>query len=267
MTAYCSCIFRAAVGALTTGQKRMRPARNRLQGVYGAHLYEYPPRISPSREVVSGSSGASLLAQPQQPPQKNPPRPGYWHQPSAGGAGSLGTGCRAARKLDQQPCGLSNKVASPPVAEKNRRWGGHFWRSARVVGPVPRWRPPTCSVAEPGRHLLLAPALHGGGDAQRLAVFGDGAAGDVDAVALQLLDDLVVGQHARRPSRPSISWRMRWRTAFGGVRFLAVRRGDGGGEEILQLEHAARRRHVLVGGDAAHRRLRASRWRPPPSSG
>ena len=54
---------------------------------------------------------------------------------------------------------------------------------------------------EAGRHLLLAPALHRGGNAQRLAVLGHRAPGDVDAVALELLDDLVVGQHRRRPSR------------------------------------------------------------------
>ena len=53
-------------------------------------------------------------------------------------------------------------------------------------------------ASEARRHLLLAPALHRGGDAQRLAVLGDRAPGDVDAVALQLLDDLVVGQHGGR---------------------------------------------------------------------
>src|SRR5690242_1498126 len=43
--------------------------------------------------------------------------------------------------------------------------------------------------------LLLAAALHRGGDAQRLAVLRDRAARDVDAVLLEDLDDLLVGEH------------------------------------------------------------------------
>ena len=42
--------------------------------------------------------------------------------------------------------------------------------------------------------MLLAPALHRGGDAQGFAVFGHRAARNIDAVALQLLHDLIVGQ-------------------------------------------------------------------------
>ena len=42
---------------------------------------------------------------------------------------------------------------------------------------------------------------------------------------------------------------------FGRMRFAAVGRRDRRGEEILQLEDAAAGRHVLVGGDARHRRF------------
>ena len=42
---------------------------------------------------------------------------------------------------------------------------------------------------------------------------------------------------------------------FRRMRVAAARGGDRGGEEIAQLEHAARRQHVFVGGDAADRRF------------
>ena len=59
---------------------------------------------------------------------------------------------------------------------------------------------------------FFAAALHRGWDAHRLAVFRDGAAGDVDAFRLQQLDDPLVGQGFVRSS-PSIRPRMRKRTA------------------------------------------------------
>ena len=42
---------------------------------------------------------------------------------------------------------------------------------------------------------------------------------------------------------------------LGRMRLAAVGRGDRRGEEIFQLEDAAAGRHVLVGGDARHRRF------------
>ncbi len=52
-----------------------------------------------------------------------------------------------------------------------------------------------------GGHLLLAPPLHRGRNAQRLPVLGHRAPGNVDTVALQLLDDLVIGKHGCRRFR------------------------------------------------------------------
>src|SRR5579872_1327045 len=43
---------------------------------------------------------------------------------------------------------------------------------------------------------LFAPPLHRRGNAHRFAVFRDGAAGDIDALLLQQLDDLLVRQGA-----------------------------------------------------------------------
>ena len=103
-------------------------------------------------------------------------------------------------------------------------------------------------------HLLFAPALHRRRNPQRIAVFGDGAPGDVDARAAQHLDDGVVGQNVGRAFRvDQLLDAMAHR--FGGMRIAAVGRRDRGGEEILQFEDAAVGRHVFVGGDARHRRL------------
>src|SRR5262249_57059416 len=51
------------------------------------------------------------------------------------------------------------------------------------------------SGAGAGGDALEPPALHRGGNAQCLAIFRDRAARDVDAVALEPLNDLVVRQH------------------------------------------------------------------------
>src|SRR6476469_587015 len=44
------------------------------------------------------------------------------------------------------------------------------------------------------RQLLLPPPLHRAADADGLAVFRDGAAGEVEALRAQQVDELVVGQ-------------------------------------------------------------------------
>src|ERR1700745_780354 len=84
--------------------------------------------------------------------------------------------------------------------------------SASTAGREPRPRVPGCQtinlVLAPlqystclsalwaysgsGGDALEAPALHRGGNAQCLAIFRDRAARDIDAVALQPLNDLVV---------------------------------------------------------------------------
>ena len=43
-----------------------------------------------------------------------------------------------------------------------------------------------------GQRLLFPTSLHGGGDVHRLAIFGDGAAGDIDAALFQIVDDIIV---------------------------------------------------------------------------
>src|SRR5262249_33617926 len=103
------------------------------------------------------------------------------------------------------------------------------------------------------RHLLGAAALDRGGDAQRLAILGGGAAGDVDAVLLQVVDELVVAEHRlRRLGVDQVADAVADRLGGMGLA-AAIGRRDGRGEEILELEDAAWGRHVLVRRDTAHR--------------
>ena len=101
---------------------------------------------------------------------------------------------------------------------------------------------------------LLAPALHRRGNVHRLAIFGDRAAGKIDTAVLQGVDDIVVGQNRFGVScgdhRPDAVAH-----GFGRMTIAAFRRGDRDGEEIFELEKAARRQHVFVGGDAADGRF------------
>jgi len=76
----------------------MQPARNRLSGDYGAHLYEYPPRIRHDERLSAGRLVRPSWSNLNSLPRKFC-RAWLLDQPPAGGAGSLGTGCRAARKL------------------------------------------------------------------------------------------------------------------------------------------------------------------------
>ena len=43
-----------------------------------------------------------------------------------------------------------------------------------------------------GLRLLFPAPLHGGGDVHRLAIFGDGTAGDIDTALFQIVDDIIV---------------------------------------------------------------------------
>src|SRR5215207_8106893 len=104
------------------------------------------------------------------------------------------------------------------------------------------------------RRVLLPPPLHRRGDAHRLPVFCDGAAGDVDTGFTQLVDDGVVRQRlARALGVDQLLDAVAYR--FGRMRVAAVRRRDRRGEEVLQLEDAPRRRHEFVGGDPRYRGL------------
>src|ERR1700724_2117758 len=99
------------------------------------------------------------------------------------------------------------------------------------------------------RRLLLAPALHRRRYAHRLAILGDGAAGDLDSRAAQPFHDGVVREHATRALGidellDSVTDRLR------GMGFAAVGGRDRRGKKVLQLENAAAGRHVFVGGDA-----------------
>src|SRR6185437_3142165 len=97
----------------------------------------------------------------------------------------------------------------------------------------------------------LAPALHRGGDAHSLAVFGDCAPRNVDALFEQDLDDAIIGKHV---VRLGLDERLDAEAhRLGRKRFAAARRRDRRGEEIFELIDAARRRHVFVRRHAAHR--------------
>src|SRR6202171_2532639 len=84
------------------------------------------------------------------------------------------------------------------------------------------------------RSLLLAPALHRGRYAHRLAIFGDGAARDLDSSAAQPFHDGVVREHRPRALGidellDSVADRLR------GMGFAAVGSRDRRGKEIFQL--------------------------------
>ena len=69
----------------------------------------------------------------------------------------------------------------------------------------------------------------------RFAIFGDGAARDIDAVGSQQRDDAVVGENLRRllvldHLADAVAH------GFGRVRLGAVNRLNRGGEKIFQLE-------------------------------
>src|SRR6185437_5977460 len=112
---------------------------------------------------------------------------------------------------------------------------------------VRRWR-----ISGQRRDLLVAPALHRRRNAQGFAVFGHGAPRNVDPGLAQPFDDGIVGQYVScalgiDQLLDAVPYRL------GGMRLTAVRGRNGRGEEIFQLENAAARRHVLVGGHARHR--------------
>ena len=105
-------------------------------------------------------------------------------------------------------------------------------------------------AAEPAE----TPALGGGWNAHGLAILGHRAARDLDALTLQQIDDAVVAERLSGRLRPHQVTDARAHR-LGRHDHARRARGQRRGEEILQLEDAARRGDVLVGGDAAHRAL------------
>jgi len=86
--------------------------------------------------------------------------------------------------------------------------------------------------------------FHRRGDAHGLAVLGNRASGDVHAVRGKQRNDAVVRENvglgfAFDHLTDAVPHR------FGGMRFGAVYRMDGGGEEVFQFEQAARRGDIL----------------------
>src|SRR6185437_13846570 len=98
-----------------------------------------------------------------------------------------------------------------------------------------------------------APALVGGRNAHRLAVFRDGAACDGNAFRREQLGDAAIAQRRFRllvlDQLPDLGADGRGGSA-GPVRAFDVTR-----EKVAQLEDAARGVHVLAGGDAGNGRL------------
>ena len=100
------------------------------------------------------------------------------------------------------------------------------------------------------------PALVRAGDAHVFAIFRHGAAGDVNAVVVELLGDLIVGERLGAVFfldhflDQALQREQRHAAALGTV--------DGFAEERAQLEHALRRVRVLAGDGAADgRRMHA----------
>src|SRR5690606_24145722 len=137
------------------------------------------------------------------------------------------------------------------------------------TGPVDARRTNACQPAKPGRNrcragappdpprrsrdlgqLLLAPPLDRRTDADRLAIFGNRPAREVETLLPQELDELVVREDVVRIL--GIAQRADLRLdRFGRDRALPVRRGHAAGEEVFQLERTALAVQVLVRGHPA----------------
>src|SRR5579883_3155529 len=102
--------------------------------------------------------------------------------------------------------------------------------------------------------ILFASTLNRRSNSQLLAIFCYRPPGDVYAVALQHVDDRVVGQNFARTFRVDDSLDP-MTNGFGRERGSAVGALDRGGEKVFQLEQTAGRRDVFVVGDAADRAL------------
>src|SRR5436190_568315 len=151
---------------------------------------------------------------------------------------------------------ISPDTISPwfPLALRARK-GAHAPAQAAIgvppaSGVADEARSGKCLVDD--RPANAAAALHGS-HFQELAVFGDRAARDLQPLADEEARDLRVGKRVGRVLGVdhSLDYAADRRRRAGG----AARRGHLAREEVLQLEHADGRRHVLVVGDAGDRRL------------
>src|SRR3954452_7765206 len=119
--------------------------------------------------------------------------------------------------------------------------------SCRRAGVSSKWRAVMATRMDTA--LIKDFPLVGRGDLELLAVFGDGAARQHQPFLLQDADDLRVAQRLARIfvlddlADPLLD----------GDRgnAVAIRAADAAVEEVLQLEHALRRVHVLVVHDTA----------------
>src|SRR6516164_1513312 len=102
--------------------------------------------------------------------------------------------------------------------------------------------------------LLLAPSLHRRRNPHRFTIFRDRPARNVDTNGTQPFDDGVIGEDVlcrllvdQLPD--AMAHRLR------RMRLTPIRGRNCGSEEVFQLEDAAARGHVFVGGDARDRRF------------
>src|SRR5690606_11095878 len=103
------------------------------------------------------------------------------------------------------------------------------------------------AVKQVWRVLHQTLTLAGWRDAERLAVLGHGAARHLDALILQQAGDLAVAERLAHVFRGHQL--LDDGADGGGGTFAALDRAHVAGEEILQLEDAARRVHVFLGGE------------------
>src|SRR5204863_6391367 len=101
---------------------------------------------------------------------------------------------------------------------------------------------------------LLPAALDRRAEADRLAIFGNRAPGDVESLLPQHLDELVIGEDTvgilGRDQRLDSALHR-----FRGSRVAAVVALDAAGEEIFELVEAAVARQIFVRSDPADRRF------------
>src|SRR3569623_1012919 len=94
---------------------------------------------------------------------------------------------------------------------------------------------------------LIAPSLYGRWDAHGFAILGDRAASYVDALALEAIDELIVGEDVLGAF--SVDQLLHAvANSFGRMGFAIGGGRNRGREEVLQLKDTAWRGDVLVGG-------------------
>ena len=104
-----------------------------------------------------------------------------------------------------------------------------------------------------GNELLIGPAEVGGGDAQFLAVFGDGSAGQFDFLFRQKVDDFLITERLGRVFLSDDRSNAFLHTGVGNG--IAVLTRIARGEKILEGESAMRGSQKLVGDCPGNRGL------------